>query len=375
MSYSHDINLDTWVDLVGNEPAAGVDSLGHYRGHALDEGSAATFTVSPTYTAGTELTLKLHESTDSISKAHQWEASVKLNGGTPEVFTGEFTSPAVTDTFTYRSITISTSGEIDLVAIVGGDVVEVTLTRIAATSNEDSADIRLYAVAASETLADATVGGCAGRVGKIVDYVMDFSKEVYSEGLTPTRVLSWINDCNDELAQDGVWPYYTTIDVTASTESYDLVSLISDFVGLTGLIWTTTGEPITPISERDLQTYRLYRTSPIYTTTTRPVRYSLRGDLLFLFPNPTVASVGALGVKYKRHPGELGCTENFEPDFPAAYDTVFKEYCLWKHWSRDTGSKAKTQKIQEHFSAYRQAKTKLLIRSIEQRGIRPAVGR
>ena len=220
MSYSHDIIIEAWTPTAGHIPEDGADSLGNYSGYELLDEAAASIVVSPNYVPGTELVLKLHEATASVIKAHKWQASVKLNGGTAQVFTEQFTAGASGDVMTYWSIAISASGHIHTVAVAGNDVVEITLSRVAATSNEDPNIIRLYAVSVGEALADVLIGGCAGRVGKLVDRVLRQSKESRGTFFTTANIVAMINECLTDLAMEGAWPKSVDVDVVADYEGY-----------------------------------------------------------------------------------------------------------------------------------------------------------
>jgi hypothetical protein len=370
MSYAHDILLTDWTDLSGHEPAAGSDSLGLSRDHALDDGATATFTVSPTYTAGTELVLKLHEATASVSKTHAWEASVQLNGGTAEVFDDEFVAGTVADTLMYKTLAISSGGQINGVAIAGGDLVGITLTRVAASEDEDPEDLRLYAVSVGETLADLTVGGCAGRVGKLVDRIMKQTKEIRGTFITAAQCLAWINECKDDLAQEGCWPDGSDdIDMVASQATYSLTALVSDIATLTDLVWIATDTSLVSMSASDLQKVKSQLSG--FTTYSQPMVYHQRGDEIELYPVPVSNDSAALQVKYDRIPDDLGCTEDFTPEFPAAFDKVFYHYALREYWDMDSGSKAGAANYMKHSQLYERAKADVLSRDVGDICIRP----
>ena len=372
MSYSHDIIIEAWTPTAGHIPEDGADSLGNYSGYELLDEAAASIVVSPNYVPGTELVLKLHEATASVIKAHKWQASVKLNGGTAQVFTEQFTAGASGDVMTYWSIAISASGHIHTVAVAGNDVVEITLSRVAATSNEDPNIIRLYAVSVGEALADVLIGGCAGRVGKLVDRVLRQSKESRGTFFTTANIVAMINECLTDLAMEGAWPKSVDVDVVAGQAEYDPMALASDFSALSALVWVETERGLDSVTASDLQRLkrkpRVYGFSPYQWC---PTVYHQGGDKVEIWPVPQTALTGGLRLDYYSNPDELGCTENFTPPLPVVYDDVFHYYCMREYWDMDSGSKSGMLAYQKFSQLYERSKADVISRDYGEISVRP----
>ncbi len=140
-----DYPVQALLPTIGHPPGNGTDVNGNtYTEWELSDEAGFTFTLPSTYVVGEDLVLTLIESSASSSKAHKWSIVVTANTAFDETYTAEYTSSATGGTVSTRTISISTSASVGTYPLAAGTLVSVEMSRVAADSNEDSANIRLY---------------------------------------------------------------------------------------------------------------------------------------------------------------------------------------------------------------------------------------
>lgn len=322
-----EIQLDTWYPTPGAIPSTGSDTLGVYDAWQLNDEATRTEQIPETYQPNTNLTIELHEASAGTSQKHKWQISVSRNGATAQIFTAEFTSGAVANTISTRTITISTDGQINGVQIQKDDQITIVLKRIAASDTEDPNPIRVYTyILGLQTVATGTAA-CVGRLGKIIDRVTWNVNETLeaTDFFTSAHIVDLCNQCTMWMAANG-YRWKTTFDLSlvADQQVYDLESLATKtFAGLQWLQWVDTKQKIRQLATRQ----ELERIVSIYQSGDRPYCFHLDGSEIAFAPIPSVADSGAVRVFHYYIPDDLECLTAFTPEIPEVHDLVYVNYC------------------------------------------------
>jgi hypothetical protein len=329
------IQINSFYPSAGAIPSTTVDGNGSvYTAWELDDEARFNFVVPDTYVTGTDLVLALREATAGVSQKHQWQATVLLNGTDSEVFAEEYTSSSVADTLTSRSLEISTSGTIDSVVVVAGDVVSVVLKRIAAADTEDSNATRLYTLLVDVTTTAGVSSACSGRMGKIIDRVQFLVNESSASGfVSAQQIIDLCNFCNGEIAKRKYWKESTTLSTVADQASYDLLTLISYYEDIQWVRWAETNLQLGALSSRNAYDDMLYQ----YPEGEIPRYFFVESNHLLLAPVPSVATTDGLEIYYSYCPADLDCSSNYTPLVPSAHDQVYVYYACREIFSRERG--------------------------------------
>jgi hypothetical protein len=341
----------------GHAPTNAIDSYGQpYSAWELNDEASFTFQVPVGYTSGDDIVLSIKEATASASKAHKWQCEVIHENVTLDTVTSQVTSSASAYTVSTRSITLLSTG------VSSGDAVTVILTRIAASSNEDSASIRLFNLDVTLTI-DETLASvdCSGRIGDIIEKVLIATNDVNQEFVTATECLLWINECQRDIARNGYWEKVDTVDAVASQEDYNLSTLLTDFIALKALRWNAsdTYGQIKPISSRG----RYEEIKEDYTnlgSTTRPRYYYLHNSTVSIYPLPTANTTDGIKVIYNYMPTALGCSSNYTPETPEVFDEIYVNWCLRQCMQKDYTRGFAADSYRRAYAQYRELLANLL---------------
>jgi hypothetical protein len=363
---AYEIRIDGFLPTENALPKHGVDSVSGlaYSEWELNDEGRFTFVVPTDYSSGSDLQLRIQESTPGAAVNHKWQATVLLVktgyqtdlATEQEVFSSEYTSSGTADALTSRTLSLSSSGQISGTSIEAGDTISVVLKRVSASTNEDPNAIKVFDLTAMVTVLAGT-GTCSGRVGQIIEDVRILFNDETSGFLTSdTAIIRWINQGIADIAKAGYWETRGTLNLVADQASYDLASEWGDFVDVKQVIWTETGEPLQLCAGRG----KFDELHAAIETGTRPYFYYMAGSTLYVTPTPTEAVTDGLTIERYYVPTDLDCSTNYTPDFPAVYDSVLVYWCLIQAFDRDRTATNRRELIQEYYQRYQQEKAKLL---------------
>lgn len=351
------IDVESWTPVTAYIPETLVDADGvAYTSWDLNDAGQFVATVLDSYTVGSAIAVRLSEATLSTAKNHKWQLVVTLfraGSGTiaTETITQQYQCGLVADLLTLRTITIATAGEVNGVAVAAGDFITVTLTRIAATSDDDPNPIQMYAQSyVQETTAGAGTGDCLGRVGEIIANVRDlFNDEGGGDIENDSTIIGWMNRCQAEMAKAHTWRKTAYLTLVSGQRQYDLLSSPDDFVGLFGVKWASTGRPLSNAPDR--------ATWNAMTVPSRsgaqPFWYFLEGgSKLEVDPIPTSGVSSGLLLEYSYLPDDLGCDTGYTPVLAEAYDIAYVHYCLSEGFKRDRQAPGAAEKAQTYRELY-----------------------
>ncbi len=301
------------------------------------------------FVAGSLIYINMSETTAGVSLRHKWTASVSLikaDADTTamdisETFTAEFVSPALANRETNRTLGITDSaGLINGVAPAAGDILNVKLSRTAASTNEDGNPINVITYNLQTIIDQAAISGCLGRVGTIIDRVFTLFNEISGEHLSAAEVLDWLNQCTSFVAQREYWRAVTALDSVANQEEYDLLTLIPNLERVYRVRWVgdSTGYELPVIQTRD-EYDRFKRDNR--STSGRQVL--IDANILSIWPVPAGSATGVIEVYHSEYPGDLGCTSDYTPRIPRGHDNLYVYFALKEAFAKDANSaKART---------------------------------
>ena len=369
-------------------PSTGSDPNGAYYAWALNNAAQYSFTVPNDYQPGTDLVLLITEGTPGQSVDHQWSAVSSLNNGTPQTFTTEYTSPSSAGTLTVQSFVISTYGKISTIGIGPGSLFNVVVQRIAANSNEDPNSIKTYNIDLSYT-AVASPFVYTGRLGTIETRIRSLFNETYpsnSPFITEDNILTWVNQCKNELALENYFTRWSTLDWPA-IGFIDLRAMLPDMVtvfqdeGTCLRMDDTTypnGRQMRWLADQGEWSY--YYTNPGQWT---PWPYHgicfLDRDLLNLLPSQAVTITGGINLKNSYEPIDLtgiAGTAGVTPPTPASYDMIYVYYALWNAFMKESrdASTMRANKAPDYQGLYEKERARLLRQKAPRiTGVRPYI--
>jgi hypothetical protein len=365
----------------GTQPSDGVDGTSGivYRGWSLNDEEGFTVRVPVGYTAGSLLKLNISEASQNTARRHKWQATVTVRKDTDptnvsagEAFTSEVVSSATAYAKTARILSLcDSSGEVNSVAPAAGDILNVKLKRIAASADEDAADIRVFDYDFETVVDQALVSGCLGRVGSIIDRVLVKFNEQSEEHLHTADIIDWINQCNAEIARNEYWRTTTLIDSVAAQLEYDLLSLIPNYEKAYRVRWMVESSP---------QQYEIVQTRGDYDEAAmeqsdydgQVMIAFIDSNTLFLWPAPTSSATGAIEIYHSEYRGDLGCSSDYTPSIPKSHDMLFVYFCLQEAFLKDATNVKATSLTSYYAQKYEQELEKLFAQQIDQNfGVRP----
>ncbi|MCA1961475.1 MAG: hypothetical protein LDL33_11845, partial [Desulfomonile sp.] len=279
--------------------------------------------------------------------AHQTDEVVEQN-----VVEQEFASSSTPDLLTMRSFNVTVGGRISGVDVQAGDMISVTLARVAASGDEDPYPVKLFHLSVTYTLVQdyAGPGACLGRVGEIIEDVRElFNDEgggfLENDGL----IVDWINRCQAEIAKIGYWRTTAVLDLMSGSGSYDLLTALPDAIDVRGVRLAATGEPLTRVySFGELMELKSAEPAPA-----QPQYYLVESNTLHILPVPLLSAASGLSVEYAYLPDSLGCESGYTPPLPRAYDTLYVNYCLSRAFKRDRHAPGAEEKRQIYEDLFR----------------------
>jgi hypothetical protein len=336
-------------------PSNASDGSGNvYTTWELLDRAAFNITVPTGYTAGTDLELYISESTPSASDKHKWQVDVTLAGAYTETFTSEVTSSATANTISSRTITVSTSGTIQSQAIAEGDLVSFQLSRIAASSDEDSASIKIYSITVATTTTDGISVG--SRLGTLIRQVLRKFNDDDQQHLTQSQILDWVNECIQDISGHEYWTTSGTIDIVADQTSYDLLTLFPTIMDIESVVWEATDAKLIPVSTWDQYVKLLAVTS----SSTTPYCYFLQSNTLFIIPTPSASTTAGVTIYYSYCPAALDFSTNTDIPLPKSFDSVIQAYCLMCAYARDRHAPMAADMLRMNKAAYEKGVARLL---------------
>lgn len=358
-------------------PTAGTDANGGtYFGWASLNAGQVSFNVPKNYQAGTDISLRISEVTPGLSKNHKWQATSRLNNGTPQAFTAEYVSPAVSSqTPTVRDMVITLGGQVSGVSVAADDLFNIIIDRVAATSNEDPNSILSYSLDYGYVV--GTIWSqYSGRVGSIIADVLGLANDNNTTDtfVTQTQILGFINDCTKEIVEQlKYWKTHTNITVTANVDPIDLIAAIPNLYEIYNLRWlpTTYGwnQNMLAIStEGQLQGLR-----QVYQQQQPPgqaLGYYIQSNMLYLVPVFTQTVTNAIEIYHSYIPADMdGSAGNCTPPLPATFDkSVYVPFCRAQYSLVDRTGQTAEGDFQKYMSLFQQG-----IRRLAGQGTTPRV--
>ena len=358
-----EILIQTLRPVTSYVPDTGVDASGNtYLEYALTDAASFSFTLPNTYVAGEDMTLVLSESSASSSKAHKWSVAVTVATSYTATYTGAYTCSVTGGTVTTRSITVSTAGAVGGHALAAGMLVSMLITRVAADSNEDSAAIRVYTVSVTTTTTSYPATTCSGRAGAIVTSVLSIFNDYSQKFITQADIISWINECQQLIAEENYWTKHTLVTTVTATASYNLDTLISDLVNVLGVRYAGTARsPGDTAAMKHISSWQVYLDlSERAATTVPPTGFYLENNMLYLVPTPSVGVSSGLQVYHSYYPSAIACTSNYTPWTPKSSDGVYVNYALCQAFGRDRHAPEAMTQSKKYYDLYQQELSKLI---------------
>jgi hypothetical protein len=363
-----EIIIDGFLPGSGGVPTASSDvgnAIFYTSWDLLDEGRF-NFRVPATWTGASTINLRMLEATPGTTKAHKWQAVMQLiRPGVnttsadfeTETFTAQYTSSATANQVTTREFSVSTGSSVSGVEVQAGDLISVALSRIAASSNEDSNAIKLLDLVVSFTqTAREDASGCLGRVGTIINDVLSLFNDRQKGMVTSADILGWINRCQQDLAMRGYWKNVFAVDVTAGDEEYVLADEISGCQKVHKIFWASTGDQIPALASRE----RFEQVRAIQSGNGQPVAWFVENGRLLLVPAPEATTSGALRVLASYVPDDMGCDSYYTPATPPAHDMLYVYFARWMAALMDRYAPNAAQEAMEYKNLYEQEVGKLM---------------
>ncbi len=351
--------VQTLTPVEGYAPTSGIDSSGNtYLEFGLNDGASFDFVIPNDYVAGEDLTLGLREASPNASKNHKWSIQVTVNNTYNATYTAEYISSSSAGTISTRAITCSTSGAIGGHSLASGDIVAMVITRVSASTNEDSGDIKLYIVTVSTATSLYPTITCLGRVGQIVRKVLGLFNDDTQKFLDQNRIISSINECQRQIAIRGYFNTSTDIDLVAGQAAYNLDVLCTNPEHVTAVVWNgdTRSERLVSVTNKN----RYIDIVNTISSSERVFGYYLEGNVLYPIPVPSQNKTAALTVFYIYFPNDLGCLTNYTPLTPAAHDDVYVYYALWEAYARDRHAPMAADMLRMYRVDYERALSRLM---------------
>lgn len=336
--------IERFFNTGGTQSTGGYDGTVVYDAWALLNEQGFTKRVPSGFVAGSRINLLLSEVTDGIYARHKWQADVSLirtDADTPaaaaaQTFSAEFVSPDVAGRETNRSIPITDeSGLIDGVAPAASDILNVKLSRIAATTHEDGNAIKVITYGLATIIDQATVSGCLGRVGKIIDRVFKLFNEIDDEHLNRAEILDYLNQCSEEIAKREYWRTTGTITALDGIETYDLLAEMPNYERVLQLRWNGGTRLVTMLQIQTRGEYERHKFEN--RSTDRHVAF-VDSNVLYIWPVPVGTPAGTIDIYYAEYPGDLGCTESYTPEVPVGHDMLYVYFAMVQALQKDIPS-------------------------------------
>lgn len=150
-----------------------------------------------------------------------------------------------------------------------------------------------------------------GRIGRAYDSYCRLANDMKtgnaSKYYPPDEFLDAANRCMRELAIEGYWETVTTLDLTANTTEYDLISLIPTLVQVKRIRTVSTNNEVEIVSDFSRYTalYK-YLNSDEYTSGSTPLAIYISSNKMLVLPTPAATESDALIVGYSYLPPKLG---------------------------------------------------------------------
>jgi len=365
------IRIEKLIPSSGADPTEGYDSASPVGFTQWEPDDEARFSVvvPETYVGGSNVLLKLHESTPSVTGRHAWQLSTLLvrpdvhvtaQQAPAETVSGEYEAAPVADRLTIRTLAATGATGAGLVAdtsIQPGDYLSFVLKRLPASSEEDPNSIKVFAISLDIVMDETAVSDCPGRIGRIIDTVRDLFNESGGDFLSDQFILRSVNRCLQELAQDDYWRTESWIPSVAGTNRIDLLAAIPRFQDVHQVRFSGRTNPMVPLG--GYKEYDDLRTAS--NSSGVPECYTVQNTSLFVWPPPQESLAEGFCIYHSYLPADLTCgEESADPPVPRAHDMVFVYYVLRQAFLRDRHAPGADLKFQEYSALYDREKQKLL---------------
>lgn len=365
------IRIDRMLPAPGTGPSEAYDpvSLAGFWEWELNDEARFSITIPDNYRGGSDLFLRIQESTPAASAGHKWQVkTVLLRPGThstdeetvSEKSAVEEVSASIPDQLTSRIIRLTgaaAAGRVNGIEIAPWDLISFTLKRVAASSNEDSNSIKVFALSVEFYADETSVSNCAGRVANIVDSVHDLFNEDGGGFLSDQFILRAINRCRKELAQEDYWRRESWIGCVAGANRTDLLMAIPDYQKIHQVYFRGSTTPMKALA--GFGEYEELKTGSESVGT--PEYYMIQNTGLYVWPAPSETLESGYCVYHSYLPSDITCSPiNPDPPIPKAHDTVFVYFVLKEAFLRDRHAPGADIKFQEYSALYEREKQSLL---------------
>lgn len=366
-----EILIQSMIPSSGSGPSEGYDPVSHAPYTEWELGEKALFSVKAPedYSAGSDFRITMEESSSSVSMNHKWNVdTLLLRPGLhatdeqveTESFGQEFTCPDIADRLSDRSFEVTgqaEAGRVSDVALQAGDVLAFSLSRVAASENEDPYPIKVFGITISVNDETIAISSCAGRVGNIIDTVRDLFNESAGGFLSDDFIIRSLNRCLQDIAQEDYWRRETWLPSVSGQAHADLLTNLPDYQDLHQVLFSGQIEPMTHLGSF-LQYEELKTGDP---TTGQPIYYVVQNNDLYVWPEPNVSLTSGYCIYHSYLPANLTCSSsNPNPPLPRAHDMVFVYYALKQAFLRDRHAPGADVKYREYSELYLAAKKNLL---------------
>lgn len=157
----------------------------------------------------------------------------------------------------------------------------------------------------------------SARIAAIVDKVLKITNEWRQEDVTESDVLSWINDCEAELADaEAFGPKEAALTLVADQSEYDLSTAFNDFASIYGVKFKLEASGKWP-NLPEMTNTNLFDSIVAYLDShDTPLCWNARGKLFRIAPAPATGSSDRVKVRYFYYPTAHDGSADDEPEFP-----------------------------------------------------------
>lgn len=365
------IAIDKVIPTTGAVPQEDYDPVSHAGFTLWEAGDEACFSlvVPDTYVTGNDFSLQILESSPSPALSHKWQVNTSLirpgvhvtdEQTFSEICSSQFQSSPIADRLFRRTIVVTgaqSAGTVNGLAIQSGDLLCLTLTRIAASQDEDPQPIKVLDLSLDVSMGIGPVSGHPGRIGHIIDTVRDLFNEGSGGFISDDFILRTVNRCLQDLAQHDYWRTETSIPCESEVYRVDLTAAIPSFQSVHQVRYHGSASPMTCLGSY----VEFDQMRSAGTASGIPEYYVVQNTDLLVWPPPASGSESGFSVYHSYVPADLACSDgNVNPPIPRAHDMVFVYFVLKQAFLRDRHAPGADGKFQEYTLLYDRAKQALL---------------
>lgn len=184
---------------------------------------------------------------------------------------------------------------------------------------------------------------CTGDAGSLMDDIVALTNDQGVKTATDEdTMLVLLNQVHRLIAQAGVFEDLTTFNSTASAWEYNLRTLVSDYVKIKSLWWEGEGSTNPYYVEQmpNMVQFLNKRNESVSSSLGYPTFYTVRGNILYVWPTPDETISDAFRIYYCKMPTAMICDAGYSIDdaISDAHRSVYVYGVMWKIFQRSRPS-------------------------------------